>query len=121
MAAMHTAAAERLPEFVNSLVDIGVRRITERVPRLPPDAAHQVMRAVAADLVARYRSAEIYVPAGLPGQRVARDARIREAYLQPGAGGTPARSAARIRELAAEHSLSPRRVRAIVAAAGIPT
>ena len=103
-----------LSGFVSCLIKAGVRSLVANFPAVSPAGAQAVMREVADELCRGYAGREIYVPAARAQQLQVRNALILQRYHQDGARGVPAKSAARIRQLADEFELTARQVRSIL-------
>lgn len=112
---MHTADV-RFQGFVSSLVAIGAARLATCLPALGSDQARRLMAEVADDLCVQFARTELYIPAGIAGKRAVRDVGMRRQYAEDGPGGVQRGTAARAAQLARQHNLSVRRVRAILAA-----
>lgn len=102
---MGRKAVNKVPAFVDALVEVGVRRL-QRLPACKPDEAHEVMGDIAAEICHIYAKSQMYVPANLEGERQKRDALIREQYAVDGPTGAGKFSAERLQEVARDYGLT---------------
>lgn len=105
------AAAAQATEFFSCLVTIGTRKLIACLPALARTEAQAVMGVIAEELGARFARAELYIPANCSATRQSRDRQIYEQHRSAVNDGGHRFTAA---ELAREHGLSVRQVRAIL-------
>ncbi len=105
---------ERLYQFVDDLVAIGVRAFAGSGP-LDEEQARQRMTEVANQLCVQYARTSLYVPAALQLKLTPRDEEIWAKYGLEGAGGVRPYSSARVQQLATEYGFTVRHVYNIVA------
>lgn len=113
-----SSAALRPNLLIDALRDAGMSVLSRRAPQLSTQQAGLVMAEISEALCSRFGRRDMYLPSREALRRAARNQDIRAAYEQAGPDATPARSTARVQQIADHHGLSPRRVRAILAAVG---
>jgi Mor family transcriptional regulator len=105
-------------QFFIRLASITASVLRARAAReLSPGMSQSIAQAVAAQVRTEFAGAEFYVPGDQAGRLVLRNDAIRQGFARPGPEEVPAASAARAAQLAREHGLSVRRVRAILSGA----
>lgn len=104
--------------FFDRLSSITASVLTARAAaQLAEPARQDIAQAVASQVRREFAGRDFYVPADQDGAMGLRNAAIRAGFMRDGSDGAAAGSAARAAQLAREHKLSVRRVRAILATA----
>lgn len=103
------------PEFVETLVTLGVRELT--AAGIDEPQARGAIEAVARALCDAYAKQLVYIPAGMALQINSRNTEMWDAYGLDGPDGTKKYTAARVAQLAGEHGMSVQAVYRILNAA----
>lgn len=103
---------QKVPHFVDQLVNIGIRNILQVIPNVGEQTAKKMMLLIASELCRLYARTEMYIPAnfGLDDRNTA----IREAYETDGPNGVKRFTCARIEQIAHAHQMTTRNVRKIL-------
>lgn len=105
---------DRVYQFVDDLVSIGVRKLTGSAG-LDETAAREHMTSIAHELCFQYARTSLYVPASLQLRLSPRDEEIWAKYSAEGPGGVRPYSSARVQQLATEYAFTVRHVYNIIA------
>jgi hypothetical protein len=102
---MGRKAVNKVPAFVDALVEVGVRRLA-KLPACQPDEARRAMHDIAGSICDIYGKTQMYVPANVEAERQKRDAEIRTQYASDGESGAGKFTADRLKEIARTHGLT---------------
>jgi Mor family transcriptional regulator len=95
----------KLPQFVDHVVSIGARTLTEQLGT-PEHRARELMRGVAHELCGLYARTHIYVPIDAEWDLSVRDKQMWEQYGQDSLTGARKFTSARASEIAAQYELT---------------
>lgn len=110
---MGRKAANKMPEFVEGLVDSGTKVLTDT--KLVDDAqARALMQQVAEAVCWRYSKTFLYVPVYLGPSLARRDELIFASYGQDGPDGAGKYTTDRVAQLARDHNLTTIQIYCIV-------
>lgn len=110
---MGRKAVNKVPAFVDAMVAVGTRRLSQ-LPACKPEDARQAMTDITASICSIYAKTVLYIPANLEPARQKRDDEIRTLYGQDGPTGAAKFTAERLSELARDFGLTPSHVYDIV-------
>lgn len=102
---MGRKAVNKVPAFVDALVEVGIRRLA-KLPACEPDEARRAMNDIADSICQIYGKTHMYVPANVEAERQKRDAEIRTQYATDGESGAGKFTAGRLQEVARDHNLT---------------
>lgn len=111
---MGRKSRQKLYQFVDALVETGVRKLNGDALIADPDQAREVMREIAHAICNQYARSVLYVPADLEFALSKRDVEIWDKYTQDGAEGARKFTPQRVAQLADEHKLTTVQIYCIV-------
>lgn len=103
---MGRKSRQKLYQFVDALVETGVRSLVGEAVIEDPERAREVMREIAHSICHQYARSVLYVPADLEFKLSQRDLVIWADYVQDGPDGVRKFSPQRVAQLADEHKLT---------------
>ncbi len=111
---MGRKSRQRLYQFVDALVETGVRKLVSDIPIKDDADARSVMREIAHAICSQYARSVLYVPADLDFVLNKRDAEIWSKYGSDGEAGARKYSPQRVAQLASEYRLTTVQIYCIV-------